>query len=65
MNAHNPKSGSRKSFLSFGVLSPQDRRQEQELLTQETITQKASQQIRFKDWKLKRYGLKNFLRRLQ
>jgi hypothetical protein len=50
------RTASRKSFLSFGVLSPQNRRQERELPMQENVIQKVPQRTPFKDWKLKRYG---------
>ncbi len=55
MNERNPKTASRKSFLSFGVLSPQNKTQERELPPQENVIQKVPQQATFRVWKLKRY----------
>ena len=56
---HTSKSASRKSFLSFGVLSPQQKREQQTLTTQPRLEQKVQPQP------VPTYKRPKFLRRTQ
>jgi hypothetical protein len=52
---HLSKAASRKSFLSFGVLSPQPRAQQQELIVQPNLEKQVQQQATFRLWKVRGY----------
>jgi hypothetical protein len=51
---HTSRTATRKGFLSFGVLSPQHRVEQQAPTMQPTLEKKV-QQAAFKAWSLRRY----------
>jgi hypothetical protein len=55
---HTSRTATRKSFLSFGVLSPQDRPEQQMLTVEPRLEQKARRQTMFKVFRLRGYKTK-------